>query len=192
MSTDIFIFPKIFCPDVGSDFCTSLIHLSSQYACETQRSYYLHSTEILQLCKGERWQADLCIQGSRKLLQELSCPGIRVLLLPCLPLAICSCPMAQSTGLCHVQCHTSLLSSARGLFAHPAWFIDGGNILKRKEGMKSPMTASMALALFFSGPWGRMWVIPPDRGLERNQTDSPCEQQRLENWHPGGFVPNSK
>lgn len=44
---------RFFCPDVDSDFGTSLIHLSSQYACETQRSYHLHSTEILQFCKTE-------------------------------------------------------------------------------------------------------------------------------------------
>lgn len=44
---------RFFCPDVDSDFCTSLIHLPSQYACETQRSYSLHSTEIPQFCKTE-------------------------------------------------------------------------------------------------------------------------------------------
>lgn len=91
---------RIFCPDVDSDFCTSLIHLSSQYACETQRSYSLHSTDILQFCKTESWsiegesrQADLQTQ-QRRFLQELSCPGSRDLLLPWLALAICLCPMA--------------------------------------------------------------------------------------------------
>jgi len=43
VSTGVFIFLKIFCPDVGSDYHASLIHLSSQCACETQKSY-LHFT----------------------------------------------------------------------------------------------------------------------------------------------------
>lgn len=43
MSTGVFIFP-FFTLMWTLDYRTSLIHLSSQYACETQKSYYLHFT----------------------------------------------------------------------------------------------------------------------------------------------------
>lgn len=44
VSTGLFFFPKVLCPDVDPDYCTSLIHLSSQYACETRKSCYLRFT----------------------------------------------------------------------------------------------------------------------------------------------------
>lgn len=91
---------RYFCPDVDSDFCTSLIHLSSQYACETQRSFYRNSA-VLQNRELKHWRESK--HDSRRFLQELSCPGSCDLLLPWLPLAICSCPMALSTGLCDMQ-----------------------------------------------------------------------------------------
>lgn len=57
MSTDVFIFPKTSCPDVEHDYCTSLIHLSSQCACETQKSYNLHFANSKLRHKGGNRQA---------------------------------------------------------------------------------------------------------------------------------------
>lgn len=161
------------------------MHLSSQYACETRRSYYLNSTEILQFCRTESWSTEA--QGRQAGLlqawQQGVPPGA-----PAQGAGTCSClgflwPFAlalwhKAQGPAMVQCHMSLVSSARGLFAHPACFVDGGNILKRKEWMESPVIGSMALAPFFSGPPDSSLVLCACQ-LEQNHFWGALRETRL-------------
>lgn len=175
------------------------MHLSSQYACETQSSYYLHSAGILQFCKTESWttEGESRQAGLLQTWQQEVPPGAQLPREPWLAPALASsghlllphgtkhralwCTVSRVTGQpCQgVVCPSSVVYWWRGYFKK-----------KGMNGESSDRFHGFAPLLQWSSrndvdvpTWqllGSLFLVvgakPFLRGLERNKTNSPCEQ----------------
>lgn len=133
------------------DYCTSLIHLSSQYACETQKSYYLHFTDR-KLKRRGRKQAGWSPADTTAEISSTSPAAQRAATWSCLGRLLQLVPAprrkAQASARRGFMYHASTVLV--DFFANLACFVDGGKALKTKGWMKNPMTGPVALTLFFN------------------------------------------